>query len=201
MTSRSTPSPQVVVKLQRFHDYALTLQEYCDAGNGIQYPEIFGCPQAECIFEGRLYRHGYYWRSAVDRCIECRLRIPRYICPRCGHTASILPSFLHPYIVHSIELVWQAVTDCVTTPIGKVIERLKEVVPAFSRQHLELYMKRLTGRRALHALCLAELGVPVTPSPRESLPHWADKVTRAGGIIFFNQSFSRVFSPVFMLSP
>lgn len=42
------------------------------------------------------YRHGWYGRFVVVGGLDLRISIPRLLCPACGKTMAVLPSFLAP---------------------------------------------------------------------------------------------------------
>ena len=52
------------------------------------------CPQ--CGGEQVLHKHGCYWRWRNVDGAE-RERVQRYLCPRCGHTWSVVPAGMMPY--------------------------------------------------------------------------------------------------------
>ena len=52
----------------------------------------------------RVYRHGCYERYA-DCNSQRRLRVERFLCPRCGRTLSVLPKSRLPYIALSTAMV------------------------------------------------------------------------------------------------
>jgi hypothetical protein len=53
-----------------------------------------GCPEHP---KQRVHRHGFYIR--FENCdSQRRLRIERFLCPRCGRTLSVLPKNRLPYI-------------------------------------------------------------------------------------------------------
>lgn len=56
-----------------------------------------GCPDCN----GKLYKHGRYYRLVITRKAITRIPIYRRFCPSCGKTFSLLPDFLYPYYVHS----------------------------------------------------------------------------------------------------
>lgn len=51
------------------------------------------CPQG-CAQP--LHRHGFYWRFCQPTGRE-RFRVQRFLCPKCGHTVSVLPGTRLPY--------------------------------------------------------------------------------------------------------
>jgi hypothetical protein len=56
-----------------------------------------GCPEHP---KQRVHRHGFYLR--FENCdSQRRLRIERFVCPRCGRTLSVLPKNRLPYIARA----------------------------------------------------------------------------------------------------
>ena len=52
------------------------------------------CP--ECGGSQILHKHGIYWRHRGVEGDE-RVQVQRYLCPRCGHTWSVIPEGMMPY--------------------------------------------------------------------------------------------------------
>lgn len=55
----------------------------------------YGCEA--CGFEGKLYRHGFYYRNLITFKNAFRVVILRCKCQSCGKTYSLIPSFIIPY--------------------------------------------------------------------------------------------------------
>lgn len=85
-----------------YHDFKIDLEEYARLGKKNNFPSFDRCPCCKGMV--RLYRHGYYWRNAIDvRRAEYRIPICRLICPSCQKTVSIpLPSWLNTSSIRSI---------------------------------------------------------------------------------------------------
>ena len=64
---------------------------------------MYGCPS--CGYEGMLHRHGHYDRNAVTFHKHFIISIQRFLCPSCGKTYSILPSFLIPYFIYTFDVI------------------------------------------------------------------------------------------------
>src|SRR6201994_5001595 len=59
------------------------------------------CPEHPKV---RVHRHGFYLR--FENCdSQRRLRIERFVCPRCGRTLSVLPKNRLPYIALDTTIV------------------------------------------------------------------------------------------------
>ena len=52
-----------------------------------------------------IHYHGAYCRYANSDDLEKRVKVPRYLCNRCGHTISVLPDEMLPYRPLNTELV------------------------------------------------------------------------------------------------
>jgi len=76
------------------HTFGQSIHEYYRLGKANVFPEVCGCPQDRCGYPGRLRRHGFYERNALAVTISYRIVVARYLCPVCGRTVSVLPSFL-----------------------------------------------------------------------------------------------------------
>lgn len=64
---------------------------------------LYGC--SCCGYEGMLHRHGHYDRNVVTFTQHFVLSIQRFLCPCCGKTYSLLPSFLIPYFIYTFDVV------------------------------------------------------------------------------------------------
>ncbi|MBS4040147.1 MAG: hypothetical protein KGZ81_06060 [Flavobacteriales bacterium] len=64
---------------------------------------LYGC--SSCGYEGMLHRHGHYKRNVVTLTQHFVISIQRFLCPSCGKTFSLLPSFLIPYFIYSYDVV------------------------------------------------------------------------------------------------
>ena len=64
---------------------------------------MYGCKN--CGYSGMLHRHGHYDRNVVTLNSHFIISIQRFICPSCGKTYSLLPSFLIPYFIYSFDAV------------------------------------------------------------------------------------------------
>jgi len=74
------------------------IPEYVKLGKTNLYRPYF-CKN--CGYHGRLHYHGSYPRNVITL-LSCHvIYIPRYKCPVCNKTYSILPSFVIPYYQYS----------------------------------------------------------------------------------------------------
>jgi transposase-like protein len=91
-----------VVFLFVYHDFGISVKEYEAKGKKNDFPLVEQCPH--CKARVKLYRHGFYWRNAVD---TDRYRIPicRFKCPCCKKTISILPTFLLSYFQYTVDVI------------------------------------------------------------------------------------------------
>jgi len=59
-----------------------------------------------CGYNGKLHYHGSYPRNVITL-LGCHvIYVPRYICPECDKTYSILPSFVIPYYQYSFSFIF-----------------------------------------------------------------------------------------------
>ncbi|AJA47665.1 hypothetical protein CPAST_c15900 [Clostridium pasteurianum DSM 525 = ATCC 6013] len=68
-----------------------------------QFPNKYGCEA--CGFEGKLYRHGFYYRNLITFKGAYKVVILRCKCQSCGKTYSIIPSFIIPYRQYAYEVI------------------------------------------------------------------------------------------------
>lgn len=87
-----------------YHNFSVDVTRYAKLGKANEFPELDFCPV--CRVKKRLKRHGFYERNAIESEAESyRIPICRLICPDCGKTISILPTFLLPYFQHTIDFI------------------------------------------------------------------------------------------------
>ncbi|MEI3615048.1 hypothetical protein [Pseudogracilibacillus sp. SO30301A] len=117
------------------HDFEIDIEEYEAMGKKNNFPTFERCPNCQCIAQGNVHRHGFYWRYGITEEKELYIPICRFKCLDCKVTISILPSFLIPYFQHTLD--WMVIR------LSKVLkgEKIKG-----SRQQLEQHMKRFNER-------------------------------------------------------
>ncbi|CRF28661.1 Uncharacterised protein [Mycobacterium tuberculosis] len=87
-----------------YHNFLVDVSRYAELGKANDFPELDCCPM--CQAKNWLKRHGFYERNAIDaKAATYRIIICRLICPDCGRTVSILPTFLLPYFQHTIDFI------------------------------------------------------------------------------------------------
>lgn len=150
----------------RIHDFKLSVEGYHSQGKNNIFPDLFGCPNVFCRYGGRLRKHGFYQRYAVSETFVYLLFIQRYICPQCGRTVSVLPSFLAPrfqytqaFILRVLKLVL-----LLEKPVTLVASRQGGPGLCFSRQHLSFYRRRLRANLNVYGLFLVSQGCPAPTS-------------------------------------
>ena len=126
-------------------------QSYTESDGTGEYPDApKRCPFPGCHTPTAMAKHGYYSRYLVVEGFCGRIRVRRYICPKCGRTVSMLPSFClsrHTYGV---------------APVVKLMRRTVEAGSArgaasacsvggihFTRRHAALYLTRLRSNYKL----------------------------------------------------
>lgn len=71
------------------------IKKYNKLGKFNNFKTKYGCEA--CGFQGKLYRHGFYYRNLITFKNVFRVVILRCKCPSCGKTYSLIPSFIIPY--------------------------------------------------------------------------------------------------------
>lgn len=107
----------------------------------------------------QVYRHGCYERYA-DCNSQRRLRVERFLCPRCGRTLSVLPKSRLPYIALSTAIV-QADFDAWASGTDPPAASEKE------RGCLRRAFDRFAGRVAPLCALLGQMIRPIKPSVGE----------------------------------
>lgn len=129
------------------------------------------CPWCEA--PGRLVGHGSYPRNAVDTSHSIPIRIKRFLCPVCGKTVSVLPTFCLPhrhYQAATIQAVldlrlaarasWSAIRQYLLPSDLPTRTTCREWVSAFARNS-EAYLDWLLGQLARWQLAPGKLEVAV----------------------------------------
>jgi hypothetical protein len=133
-----------------YHDFLLELPRYAVLGKTNDFPDIECCPI--CRAKNRLLRHGFYKRNAIDEHGSYRIPICRLLCPDCGKTVSILPTFLLPYFQHVMEhiiciLLAFLLTSCDIVP--RQLRRFYELRIYGKQTEVELFFREEGNRGVL----------------------------------------------------
>lgn len=162
------------------HDFRISISEYHIRCRNNFFPELTGCPQPNCSYQGRLRRHGFYHRNAISFEGVFLIVIQRYLCPSCGHTVSVLPSFLTPRFQYSLLVIFACIEAlALLKSTAAVVSRIH--LAGFSPQHVRFYKARLLSNKTL---CFLFLGLDSS-----SLSDFPAAVKRTGGIELFAASF------------
>jgi len=89
-------------------DFQCTVEYYRDHFEELDIPRPGRCPHCQAV--DSFIGHGSYWRRPLDRWKDYLIRIRRWLCKACGHTVSILPSFLLRFRRYLLDLIGQVVT-------------------------------------------------------------------------------------------
>lgn len=147
----------------KIHHFQITVQEYHRRGKQNLFPEMYGCPNPCCRYEGRLRRHGFYDRNALTLMATYAIVIQRYYCPACKKTVSLLPSFLAPRFQYSLACIFFALYQLSVHHLafariaGKI--NLRSGRSEMSHQHICFYRNRLSKNRPLIIGFLGSKGV------------------------------------------
>jgi transposase-like protein len=115
-----------------YHDFGISVREYDARGKNNDFPEFDRCPH--CKGKTRLYRHGFYFRNAIDT-NQYRIPICRLKCPSCKKTLSILPTFLLSYFQYTVDIILEKLSNLIIE--GKIGDY---------RQLVMFYRKRFFNR-------------------------------------------------------
>lgn len=157
-----------------YHDFKLSLEEYARLGKENNFPSFDRCPCCKGMV--RLYRHGYYWRNAVDgEKAEYSIPICRLLCPSCRKTVSILPAFLIKY--------FQYTRDFIFTTLKQVLINGGK---ASYRQLAQFYQNRFFKRLNQIEMYFRELGFRgvLPPSPKEKAIKLLEMILAPGKATF-----------------
>ncbi len=87
----ASPNTNVVIVAE----FGPDVQRYAREFAQLSIPRPRSCPYCEA--PDRLVGHGSYPRNAVDPQHSIPIRIKRFLCPVCGRTVSVLPTFCLPH--------------------------------------------------------------------------------------------------------
>jgi len=90
------------------YGFQCTVEYYRDHFEELDIPRPGKCPHCQAV--DSVVGHGSYWRKPLDRWKDYLIRIKRWLCKACGHTVSILPSFLLRFRRYLLAVVRQVVT-------------------------------------------------------------------------------------------
>jgi len=151
----------------RMHRYPISLLRYIVLGKQNIFPELFGCRQPGCKNRDRLRKHGFYSRQAIFLTAICIAWIQRYLCPICGHTVSLLPTFLAPRFQYTLMALFWILHGLhrLNLSISEVAARWNRRLHAptkLRRQNIQHLLRRLRQNDRLYRLFLgADDGLPI----------------------------------------
>ena len=128
-----------------YHDFIIDVPRYAELGKENDFPNLNCCPI--CRAKNQLQRHGFYERNAMEEEMAYRIPICRLLCPDCGKTLSILPTFLLPYFQHTMSYV-----------IRILLTFWKTSTLLCTRQLRRFYEKRVYGKQTEMELFFREEG-------------------------------------------
>lgn len=137
----------------KIYHFQISVQEYYRRGKENLFPDLYGCPNPCCHYEGRLRRHGFYTRNALTLLTAYVIVIQRYYCPVCKKTVSLLPSFLTPRFQYSLACIFFALYQRTVRHLtfARAAEKinLSSGRSELSSQHVRFYLHRLLANRPL----------------------------------------------------
>lgn len=145
------------------HRFPYGLKEYCRRGKQNLFPELTGCPNPSCTYEGRLRHHGFYPRNALSILFVGIALIHRYYCPACRRTVTLLPTYFIPRFQYSytcilfafyLLAVCRLTLNNVCTSVNDFSCQLR-----LSYQHIRFYRNRLLENAPLLILFLGSMNI------------------------------------------
>jgi len=108
------------------------------------------CPFKDCLIAMPMKKHGYYRRYLIMAKFAGLLKIRRYVCPKCGRTVSMLPSFCLPRYTYGVEfIVCLMYIAIITGSKKKAAETFSKTVQCITRKQIRQYLSRLCQNRTL----------------------------------------------------
>lgn len=149
--------------MTKIHDFQISIHTYSCRGRNNLFPEFWGCPHPACTYAGRLRKNGFYERHAISFEAVYRIVIQRYRCTVCGHTVSLLPSFLAPRFQYSLAVIFACLKVLILPRTTLAKAAASVAIHGFNYQHVRFYKARLEGNMGLCASILASLGYKGSP--------------------------------------
>lgn len=129
------------------------MHEYINQGRDNLFPDLYGCPNPLCRFEGRLRRHGFYSRNVLSLTGTFIIFIQRYYCPYCKRTTSLLPSFLVSRFQYSLSCIMFSFCQLAVCrhSLSAIAKRINAGSGRFEMnyQHISFFRKRLFKNRPM----------------------------------------------------
>jgi hypothetical protein len=158
-----------VINLQLIFYTKETPLEYHRLGKDYDFPRPETCLHPDCRVAMQPRPYGYYTRNVITINFAGRIMIRRYLCPKCGHTFSYLPSFCLPYYQYSLAIIW-ANLICQFFNIVSFLKALMANVN-WPRQNLQFYRRRFKNNLNFIQLVLrqlmSEIKLPDEPEENE----------------------------------
>ncbi len=125
---------------------SVTPREYASQGKGFPFPGLDHCYNPGCLMGIAPKKHGFYKRNCIDGVRTLRIPIRRYICPYCGTTFSLLPSFCLPYFQYASYLLFCALLMRIAKgiTIAQIIALVISEYPnvLWQKAHVSFYCRR-----------------------------------------------------------
>jgi transposase-like protein len=103
LTSGPGPTSDMVIVT----DFGRSVQGYVDHFVDLIFSRPAVCPH--CQRATRIIGHGFYRRKVLGLRDVYLIRIKRWYCTVCGHTISLLPSFLLRFRQYALEVIYEVV--------------------------------------------------------------------------------------------
>ena len=126
-------------------------EDYVETDGYGKYPNApKKCPFKKCGVNLEMKKHGFYSRFLTTFKFSGRIRIRRYICPKCGKTVSMLPSFCIPRVSYGATLVVMLLRFALTAgSIRKAAKTFRTHVASITRRLIGKYLSRLRDNRQM----------------------------------------------------
>jgi hypothetical protein len=153
------------MKMVNMHHFHQSIKEYSALGKKNLFPDLYGCPNPCCPYEGMLYHHAFYARNALAMTATYVVLVQRYYCPVCKRTVSLLPSFLAPHYQYTMGCIFFILFHLYfcrqnLSAIAKKID-ITSGRSELSHQHICFYRRRFLRNLPLLAGFLGSRGIPI----------------------------------------
>jgi hypothetical protein len=106
------------------------------------------CPHKDCHAPVKMKKHGFYSRYISVSGFIGKIRIRRYICPICGRTVSMLPSFCVPWMLHgTLTIIIALLIAAETGSVRYAATKWSERPETLTRRHIIYYRGRIVSNR------------------------------------------------------
>jgi len=146
---------QIVFKTnQHPYDYAEP-DPHDDTAEGSKFCGVYPdapskCPFKDCGINIKMKKHGFYTRYLLTLIFAGKIKIRRYICEKCMHTVSMLPSFCLSQYIYGLDLIIELMSHALREKsISGTVKKFNKTFNCITIKQIKQYLNRLRRNRKL----------------------------------------------------